>query len=296
MRQFQAMVAIAEEGSFSAAASRIFLSQPALSALVKQLEEALELKLFHRTTRSVELTPAGQELLQTARRVLGEIDEGLGQLRDYAACRRGRVTVAALPSLASGLLAEAISTFRVEHPNIRIVIRDGVADVVVQAVKTGEADFALGFAVPGEDELVGTDLLMDSLVAIAPAGKFDGARKRMNWSELADHPIVAMARGTSIRRLTDYAFAQLELDPVPAYEVSYMSTAVALVANGEGLAVLPSSMLGQTLPTGLSRFELDSPVVERQICILERKGRQRSPSAVEMIEHLLRIAVGPRTH
>ncbi|WP_227816326.1 LysR family transcriptional regulator [Nitrogeniibacter aestuarii] len=294
MRQLQALVAIAEEGSFSAAANRIFLSQPALSVLVKQLEESLELKLFHRTTRRVELTPAGEELLQTARRVLGELDEGLGQLRDYATCRRGKVTVAALPSLASGLLAEAVSSFRAVHPSIRIVIRDGVADVVIQAVKSGEADFALGFAVPGEKELAGTDLLMDSLIAIAPVGEFEPSRTRISWTELAQHPIVAMASGTSIRRLTDQAFAQLGIDPLPAYEVSFMSTAIALVAQGEGLAVLPSSAVAQGLPAGLARFELDSPKIERRICILERKGRQRSPSAVQMIEHLMRSARGPR--
>lgn len=290
MRQLQALVAIAEEGTFSAAASRICLSQPALSLLVKQLEEVLALKLFHRTTRKVELTPAGHEMLQTARRVLGEIDEGLSQLHDYADCRRGRVTVAALPSLASGLLAEAVASFRREYRNVRVVIRDGVADVVVESLKTGEADFALGFAVPGEDDLIATELLTDTLVAVVQKGKFKATRKALAWSELADQPLIAMARGTSIRRLTDSAFGQIGLDPVPAYEVSFMSTAMALVEKGEGTAVLPSSALPAVFPGALQRLALNAPRVERRICILERKGRQRSPAAEQMIGHLLNLA------
>ena len=287
MRQLQALVAIEEEGSFSGAANRIFLSQPALSALVKQLEQNLGLKLFHRTTRKVELTPAGQELVHTARRVIDEIDEALAQLRDYADCRRGRVTIAALPSLASTLLAEAIATFRADYPNIRVVIRDGVADAVINTLKSGEADLALGFEVPGEEELGATHLLVDDLVAIARPEQFPAGQSTLSWTALAARPLVAMARGTSIRRLTDQAFAGLELYPAPAYEVSFMTTAIALVENGEGIAVLPSSALPAVLPPQLRRLGLHSPKIERQICILERKGRQRSPSAERMIEHLL---------
>ena len=289
LRQLRALVAIAEEGSFSAAAARIFLSQPALSLLVKQMEENLELKLFHRTTRKVELTPAGRELLVTARRVIGEMEEAIGQLRDYADCRRGRVVVAALPSLASTLLAEAIAGFRKTLPGVRVVVRDGVADAVVAALRAGEVDLALGLPMQAEDEFTMTHLLMDDLVAIARPEQFPARRAALTWTELARLPLVAMARGTSIRRLTDIAFGQLELEPELAYEVSFMTTAIALVENGEGLAVLPSSALPAILPPHLVRLALEAPKVERQICILERKGRHRSPAAGRMVDHLLRF-------
>ena len=299
MRQLQALVAIAEEGSFSVAATRICLSQPALSLLIKQLEENLGLKLFHRTTRKVELTPAGQELLLTARHVIGEVDEVIGQLRDYADCRRGRVAVAALPSLASTLLAEAIPGFRKMLPGVRVVVRDGVADAVVAALKAGEVDLALGLPMQAEDELATTHLLMDELVAIARPDQFPASRTTLTWTELARHPLVAMARGTSIRRLTDQSFGQLDLDPESAYEVSFMTTAIALVENGEGIAVLPSSALPEILPRHLVRLALDAPKVERRICILERKGRHRSPAAEALVDYLLRFVAdwrkAPRT-
>ena len=287
LRQLQALIAVAEEGTFSAAANRVFLSQPALSLQIKHLEESLELKLFHRTTRKVELTIAGQELLVTARRVIAELDHGITQLRDYSECRRGRVAVAVLPSLASTLLAEAVPLFRRAFPGIRVAIRDGVADAVVEALKTGEVEFALGLPMQAEDEFAMTHLLMDRLVVIARREQFAPASPRLTWAELSRHPLIAMARGTSIRRLTDQAFGQLQQQPEPSYEVSYMSTAIALVENGEGITVLPSSAMPRTLPPHLLRLEVDSPTVERQICILERKGRQRSPSAERLIQHLL---------
>lgn len=300
LRQLHALIAVAEEGRFSAAAQRIHLSQPALSLLIKQMEENLGLRLFHRTTRKVELTAAGQTLLATARRIHGELDEGLAQLRDLADSRRGRVAIAALPSLAATLLAEALPGFRAAHPGVRVSLRDGVADNVVAALKNGEVDFAIGLPMRAEDDLVDTPLLVDELVAISRPGTFASAT--LTWQALAREPLVAMARGTSIRRLTDQALGQLaqqtgqggEPAPEPAYEVAYMATALALVENGEGVTVLPSSALPATLPPQLQRHTLDGPRIHRQICILERKGRQRAPAVVKMVDHLLRFTAGWR--
>lgn len=290
VRQFQALVAIAEEGSFSAAAKRVFMSQPALSLLIKQMEQRLELKLFHRTTRKVETTPAGQELLVTARRVIAEVEEALAQLRDYADCRHGRVAVAALPSLASTFLAEAVSGFRKQFPGVRVAVIDGVASTVVESLNAGEVDMALGLEMQPGNELSVSHLLTDELVAIAHPSQFPINQTSLTWTELARHPIVAMARGTSIRRLADQAFGRVGIDPEPAYEVSFMTTAIALVENREGVTVLPSSALPALLPPHLIRLALESPRVERQICILERRGRHRSPAAENMIEHLKRVA------
>lgn len=287
MRQLSALIAIAEEGTFSAAARRINLSQPALSLLIKQLEERLDIRLFHRTTRKVELSSAGRELLLTARRVIADLENGIAQLRDYSDLRRGRVTVGALPSLASTLLAEAISGFRAEVPGVRVSVHDGVAKTIIEDLKAGQSDFVLGLQVEPDDDLISTHLLMDELVAIAHLAHLAVARSELGWSTLAKMPLIAMARGTSIRQLTDRTFTELSLAPEPAYEVAYMSTAMALVLNGEGVAVLPSSALPAVLPMGLRRLALRKPRVQRQICILERRGRSRSPASDRLITHLL---------
>lgn len=286
VRQLQALIAIAEEGSFSAAATRICLSQPALSQLIKQLESSLELRLFHRTTRRVELTLAGQSLLATARRIIGEFDEAVSQLRDYADCRSGKVAVAALPSLAATLLAESIPEFRRQHPGVLVAIRDGVAVSTVDALRAGEVDFALGLPVSDDRELIATELLHDELIAIAHCDSAHVRAQTLEWTTLATQAMIAMAPGTSIRRLTDETFTQLKLAPRVAYEVAYMTTAYALVENGEGIAILPSSAVPQALPGTLRVLRLTNPRVERTICIIERRGRHRSPATQRFIEHL----------
>jgi LysR family carnitine catabolism transcriptional activator len=101
IRQMQAFKTVAEAGSFKDAADRLHLSQPALSAAIRKLEETLGVRLFDRTTRRMALTAEGHELLRLSARLIDEFETVTGDLRDYLARRRGRVVVAALPSLAA---------------------------------------------------------------------------------------------------------------------------------------------------------------------------------------------------
>src|SRR5690242_3747296 len=117
-RQLRAFVALAEERNFTRAAARTHLSQPAFSALIRSLEEALEQRLFDRSTRHVELTVEGREFETSARRILAEVDAALSGARDYAGRQRGRVAIALLPSLAAGWLPPVLSAFHAAHPGI----------------------------------------------------------------------------------------------------------------------------------------------------------------------------------
>jgi len=291
LRQLQSVLAIVETGSFSAAAQKVFLSQPALSLQIKQLEDVLGLRVFDRTTRRVELTPAGAELVELARRVLSETTEALEQLRDYAECRRGRVAIAALPSLASTLLADAVAAFRESLPGVSVVIRDGVASDIIGTLKRGEVDLALGLPMHPEEGLLATPLMKDELVAVSgPGVDLPASRRRIDWKAMGQLPFIAMAPGTSIRQLTDQAFAQFDPMPRPAYEVSFMTTAVALVERGQGITVLPSSALPITLPAPLRRLDVAGPSVVRQVSLLERRGRVRTPATQRMVDHLVAFA------
>src|SRR5438477_9361829 len=110
-RQLRAFVALAEQRNFTRAAARVHLSQPAFSALVRSLEEALEQRLFDRSTRHVELTTEGREFEAPARRILAEVEAALTGAREYAVRQRGRVAIALLPSLAAGWLPSVLAEY-----------------------------------------------------------------------------------------------------------------------------------------------------------------------------------------
>lgn len=113
LKQMAALVAIAEQGNFSAAADHLHVSQPALSRTVRLAEEGLGTRIFDRDTRSVSLTPEGEELLPIARRILGEFNDSMGELFQFMEGKRGRVRVSAVPSVAQSLLL-GVSSFSVQ--------------------------------------------------------------------------------------------------------------------------------------------------------------------------------------
>src|SRR5215217_8151109 len=118
LRHMRAFTALASLRSFTRAAESCSLTQSAFSALISNLEVDLQVKLFTRNTRHVELTAEGQAFLDIVSHLLPETERALEQMRDYVGRRKGRVAVAALPSIASSVLPELISRFAAEHPGI----------------------------------------------------------------------------------------------------------------------------------------------------------------------------------
>jgi len=142
-RQLEAFINLAEQRSFTRAASLSHLSQPAFSALIRSLETAVGARLFDRTTRSVELTAEGAVFVDPARRLLVDAARAFGDMREHAARRRGRVSVAVLPSLAAGWLPAVLARFHAKYPGIELDVADVLSDTCIQRVRSGSADFAL---------------------------------------------------------------------------------------------------------------------------------------------------------
>ena len=141
-RQLRAFLALAEQRSFTRAAEQCHLSQPAFSALIRSLEDALGARLFDRDTRSVQVTPEGRLLEDAARRLLSDVDSLLANLNDHVQRRKGRVSVAALPSLAAGWLPQLFAEFRRLYPGIALNLIDTLSDNCLELVRAGKVDFA----------------------------------------------------------------------------------------------------------------------------------------------------------
>jgi|SRR5580700_7726339 LysR family carnitine catabolism transcriptional activator len=167
--QLRAFAAVAEHGSFRKAANQLDLSQPALSNQIRDLEQTVRISLFHRTTRSVQLTEDGEQFLVRVRRALDDLDSGLLEIRDQAAIKGGRVIVACLPPVACSVLPKVIASFIKEHPGIEIGVLDEYEVPLVQRVLSREADFGLGSEPFRNEDLLFTKILEDSFIAVAPA-------------------------------------------------------------------------------------------------------------------------------
>ena len=288
LRQLRAFATLARTGSFTRAAAELHLSQPALTVQVRELESALGLKLVDRNTRRVQLTGIGRELLPVFERVLGDIRAVAENARELAAGDRGTVLVAALPSLCSRLIPTAIARLRRTHPGVTVKLQDTVALRILAAVRSEEADLGIGsFGTLGGDFEV-SPLLEDRMVAVMPRRHPLAARDTVTMREVALHPLVLMDMQSSVRAVVDEAMRDESARAAPAYEVTYMSTAVGFVQAGLGVAILPATALELGLAKGIVSRPIRGSGVRRPIVVARKAGRSLAPAARVFIEELHR--------
>jgi DNA-binding transcriptional LysR family regulator len=294
LRQFQAFVTVARLGSFTRAAKHLHLSQPALTVQIRQLEEAMGVRLFDRSTRVVMLTPIGRELAPTFGRVLHEIDAVMVNTRELASHVKGTVSIGALPSISSKLIPSTIAEFQKQYPGIVVKLRDALAYRIVRLVKDEEVDFGIGTLRMPDPDIQFTPLFTDNLGVIFPAGHPMERRRTITLRDLTAFPLILMDQETSVRDLVDHAFESIGEDAVPAFEAIYPSTALALVKAGLGLTIQPSSSMELASSRGLKFRTIRHQRFIRLIGVIQNARRSLSPSAEIFIKILNAVCKSPK--
>lgn len=286
LKQLRGFAAVAREGSFTRAAGQLFLSQSALSALIRSLETELGLKLFDRTTRRLELTEAARELLPAVERLLADLDRVAGDLRDVAERRRGRVRLGTTPLLAASLMPGLLRSFSQRYPEIELSLLDASADVLLAKLRAGELDLALATFDQDEAEIVSEALLRDPMVAMCPREHTLAAAGSLAWRELLEQPLLFLREGSGLRALVERCFAPLGGAPKPAQEVTHIATAMAMAAAGMGIAILPAYALRVSPLANLVGVPLTEPAIAREVSLAHLQQRSLSPAAQAMQEHI----------
>lgn len=283
-KHLRAFVALATHRNFTRAARACHLSQSAFSALVQTLEEQAGCRLFERTTRHVELSVDGRRFEETARRLLADFEAAFADLRDHAERRKGRVAIAALPSLAAGDLPPLLAGFHRRYPGITLELFDQLADGCIALVRQGRADFALAPAPVQDADLSIEPLVRDSFHLVCPAGHPLAAHRRVTPQQLVGQPFIQLSRTSSVRQHLDAALHPLRMHGM--MEVEHLATVAALVEAGLGISVVPELALFQFRSPGLSVRPLQLPSLVREVCLIRLAERGDSVAAGAMIEVL----------
>jgi len=284
-RQLRAFVALAEERHFTRAAQRCHLTQPAFSALIRTLEETAGVRLFDRNTRRVELTAEGRVLEVSARRLLGEFTQAMDDLRDLAGRRRGRVAIAALPSLAAGWLPGLLAQFHADYPGIALELRDALLDPCLDMVHNGQVDFAVAAR---RADMAGLDsdfLHADRYHVVCRRDHPLAAQPRVRLRDLGRWPVIQLARGSSVRKRLDEALGTDALPPL--LEVEHLATAAGLVSAGLGISVVPAMTLFHFQRPELAILPLPGRALTRPLYLVRRKGRGLSVAAQTFYDLLM---------
>lgn len=289
VRQLRAFVAVAQLSGFSAAASRLHLTQSALSTLVRTLEDEIGVSLFERTTRSVKLTDAGRDFLPQAEKMLTDLHNAVAGTRLHAERARGRIVIAVSPTFAWTLLPGLLARYREDNPDVLVVLRDEATPRQIRRlVQEGEADIGIGPLERGERGWFVIDVLMDDELMLAcPAGDPLAQRERVTWADLREVPLVGFARDNALQMLLEQSFAATGVRLSPRYEVASIATAAALVAEGLGVAILPSYAQQLGLGGRIRYRPLVDPVVKRDLCLLRLRDRAMPPAAQRFIDVVL---------
>lgn len=292
LRHLEAFVAVAKLSSFTKAARKLNVSQPTLTVQIRQLEETLTVRLLDRNTRSVRLTPVGQELAPVVENLLSEINAVVDSTKELSRKKKGIVRVAALPSIAATLLPRIIVEFGRQFPGVTVVVRDAIEEKVLSLVEAGDVDLGIGCRDDLAPDLVFTLLFKDHMSLVMLNNSPLARRKLIGLKDLADQPLILLDPESSVRHLVSRAFDAIGRKVAPAFEVTLMSTVAGMVRAGLGVAILPSVALDMGGLAGLRSRPLREPMLTREIGVIRKSGYSLSPAA----ESFLRTLTGaPKT-
>ncbi|MBK0399147.1 LysR family transcriptional regulator [Limibaculum sp. M0105] len=271
LRQLRTLVAIAEQGSFTAAGEAVGLSHSAVSLQVKALEDELGVTLADRTLRPPRLTDRGLALVEQARRVGHIIEEirALGVEGTFA----GALMLGVVPTALVYLLPPALARLQAAHPQLSIRVRSGLSGDLAQAVRAGELDTALVTEpVIMPEGLTARRVSADPLELIA-SNEFEG-------SELAElirhHPFIWFSRKTWAGQQIERVLAARNLRPREAMEVDALDAVEALVRAGLGISVVPARHGPPQSGPALRRIPIDGEDAIRKLCLIEREAHPRA--------------------
>lgn len=282
--QIRCFLTLAELGSFSAAARRHFITQPAVSQRLKALEARLGARLIERRSRRITLTEAGRLFHRRCEEALASLERGAGEVGELAGLQRGRLSIGAIDAAGIHLLPRPLKTFHRRWPGVEIDVQIAPSGTLLDLLEAGRLDLAIVVlpvsrrgleAGPLEDE----ELVL-ALPPRTPACRVATALRR--W------PLIAYPRGSVTRGLIDRALAERRLVPRITMELGYPEAIRGLVEAGLGVAVLPARVAagGRTPLARASGFRL-----RRGLGLVHRAG-EAPVGAARAFASLLRSGPG----
>lgn len=277
----QAFVKVAETGSFSLAATQLFLTQPAISKRIKQLETQLGSKLLDRYGKKLLLTQTGQVLLPKARKILQEIENTRQQIADLEGSPAGSISMATSHHIGLHRLPPILRAFTTLYPEVDLDLHFMDSEQACQLIEQSELELAV-VTLPFKhmDKLNFTTIWDDRLMITCAPDHPLASIKNLTPNKLVQHPAVLPSHGTFTREAIEQALAEIRDKLVINLETNYLETIKMMVSVGLGWSILPASMLDPSL------HELSMPGFKssRKLGIVLNKNRSQSRAVIAMLQ------------
>ena len=288
LTELKYIVAVASERHFGRAAERCFVSQPSLSAAVKNLEDELGVQIFERAKSEVLLTPVGEEIVSQARRALDEADRVRSVAKHGKDPLDGPLRLGVIHTVAPYLLPELIAALRQAAPKMPLDIEENTTANLDEMLKGGLIDAAIAALPYGAPGLEVTPLYSEAFRAIVPAKHRWARRKSIEANELLEENLLLLNVGHCFRDQVLDACREFARAPTPGKQGNSLETIRSMVMSGMGISVLPATAMTPKYANPLVRpVDFAAPAPSRRIVIATRAGFPR-PAAIEVV----RSAIG----
>jgi DNA-binding transcriptional LysR family regulator len=279
--QVEAFVEVAREGNLSRAAGTLFVTQPALTARVQSLEAELGQRLFVRSRQGMELTAAGRTFLPYAERALASLRSGSALVAAIGAGTAGELTIGAAPAVSTYVLPLLLDRFVREYPKVRLLVRTGHSEEIVDMVLRTEVQVGLVRELI-DGRVLSRALYEDELVLVVNGGHSFAVRGTVALERLAGERLIFFDRTSSYYDLTNAMFREAGVTPRGAIELDNIDAAKKMVEQGLGVALLPNTAVTEEVDRGvLVRVVLTGArPVRRRIVEITRRRAESSPPVI----------------
>lgn len=288
LRQLRTLVAIADYGSFAAAADAVGLTQSAVSLQIKHLEAELGTTLFDRRQRSPQLNNKGQVLVEQARKVVTLCDHMLQKAGSEAL--EGTLMLGAVPTMLGGILPEAFASLRDLYPNLHIKVSSGLSAELAARTRSGDINAAV-VTEPQQlaEGLVAHKVAQEPLVVIAPPGVEGGSDREL----LEAQPFIQFNRGAWAGQQIDQHLKSRKIRVSLGMEIDSLEAIARMVRQGLGVSVVPMPSGPDPIFAGLKWLPFGDPPLQRCLVVIERQGNPQSHLVSLLVEVLRRLSKLP---
>lgn len=270
--RLEAFVQVARSGAISRASAALFITQPAVTSRIQGLERSLGTELFTRSRHGSRLTDAGRALLPHAERVLAALRHGRAAVEQVRTGTAGSLTIGAAPAVSTYVLPAMLHRFQAGHPEVRLSVRSGHSEEVLEMVLREEVEIGLMRPIQHPD-VTATLLYEDELVLVVHRGHRFAAAGHVRMAQLGTEHLILFDRTSSYHELTSAIVRQAGIAPRGQLEVDNIDAAKRMVEQRLGIALLPRTSVqaevgsGRLVPVKVT----DMPPIVRQIVVARRR-------------------------
>ncbi len=285
------MVRIDEADSLTKGAEAAHMSAPAASTRIKNIEESLGVKLLHRSSQGVTLTPPGQALVHHARLVLGQLEHLRTDLQEYARGIRGHLRVHANTTALGEFLPPVLRAYLLAHPDVNVDLQERLSHDIVRAVSEGQTDIGIVAGLVRTENLQVLPYRRDRLVLVVPQGHALAGTTAVSFADTLDYDHIGLHESSAIRAFLQQICAGLHRPMQQRIQVSNFEAACRMVEASVGVAILPGSAAHRHAQTmGIVIVPLADPWAERAMQIVVRSLDALPAYARELVDLLVEDA------